>query len=102
LDVSILDMAFYLVPVKVSGNLLFFSFGSVILFFFLGSAIHFFFCSLLCGLSHHFLLCFGHDVLWIRIRHLKVWSLSRLLQRRILFLSFGRMAGRRFGVHGGE
>jgi hypothetical protein len=97
LDMSVLDMAFYPIPVKVLGNLLFFGFSSVILFFFLGSAIHFFFCSLLCGQSHNFLLCFGRDVLWIRIRRLRMWALSRLLQRRILLLSFGRMAGRRSG-----
>jgi hypothetical protein len=47
LDVNIFHVALYPVPVKVSRNLLFFSFGSVILLFFLGSAISFFFCSLL-------------------------------------------------------
>jgi hypothetical protein len=69
LDVSVLDMAFYPVPVKVSGNLLFLSLGSIVLLFLLGSAINFFFCGLLYGLSRCFLLCFGRNVLWIRICH---------------------------------
>jgi hypothetical protein len=56
-------MAFHPIPVKVLGNLLFFSLSPIILFFFLGSAIHFFFCSLLCGQSCHLLLCLGRDVL---------------------------------------
>jgi hypothetical protein len=68
LDVSVLDMAFYLIPVEVLGNLLFFSFSSVILFFLLSFAIRYFFCGLLCGQSRHFILSFGRDVLWIRIR----------------------------------
>jgi hypothetical protein len=72
LDMSILDMAFYPIPMKVLGNLLFFSLRSIILFFFLGSAIHLFLCSLLCGQSHHFLLGFGRDVLRIRIRRLRM------------------------------
>jgi hypothetical protein len=72
LDVSVLDMAFYPIPVKVLGNLLFFSFSSVILFFFLSSAIHFFFCGLLCGQSRHFLLGFRCDVLRIRIHRLRM------------------------------
>jgi hypothetical protein len=29
-------------------------------------------------------------------------ALSRLLQRGIFFLSFGRVAGRRSGIHGGK
>jgi hypothetical protein len=62
-------MAFYPVPMKVSGNLLFLSLGSIILLFFLGSAINFFFYGLLYGLSRCFLLCFGCNVLRIRIRH---------------------------------
>jgi hypothetical protein len=37
---SVLDMAFYPVPMEVLGNLLFFSLRSIILFFFLGSAIY--------------------------------------------------------------
>jgi hypothetical protein len=65
-------MAFYPVPVKVPGNLLFLSLNFVIMFFFLGSAINFFFCGLLCGLSHYFLLRFERDILLIRICH---WSM---------------------------
>jgi hypothetical protein len=62
---SIFDMAFYPVPVKVPGNLLFLSLDSVVLLFFLGFAIIFFFCCLLCGLSCYFLLHFGCDILQI-------------------------------------
>jgi hypothetical protein len=65
LDVIIFDMAFYPVPVKVPGNLLFLSLDSVVLLFFLGSTIIFFFCGLLCDLSHYFLLRFGCDILRI-------------------------------------
>jgi hypothetical protein len=39
LDVSVLDMAFYPVPVEVLGDLLFLGLSSVILFFLFGSAI---------------------------------------------------------------
>jgi hypothetical protein len=94
-------MAFYPVPVKVPGNLLFLSLGSVVLLFFLSSAIIFFFCSLLYGLSRCFLLCFRCDILQIRIHHWRMRSVSRLLQRRVFFLSIGRMAGRRSRIHGG-
>jgi hypothetical protein len=72
LDVSVLDMAFYPVPMKVPGNLLFLSLSFIILLLFLGSAVDFFFCSLFSGLSRYFLLCFGRDVLRIRIRHWRV------------------------------
>jgi hypothetical protein len=72
LDVSVLDMAFYPIPMKVLGNLLFFGFSSIILFFFLSSTIHFFFYGLLCSQSRHFILGFGRDVLQIRIRRLRV------------------------------
>jgi hypothetical protein len=65
LDVSVLDMAFYPVPMEVLGNLLFFGLSSIILFFLLGSAIYLFFCSFFCGQSCHFLLGLGRDVLWI-------------------------------------
>jgi hypothetical protein len=62
-------MAFYPVPVKVLRNLLFLSLNFIILLFFLRPAINFFFYDLLCGLSRCFLLCFGRNILWIRIRH---------------------------------
>jgi ABC-type Co2+ transport system permease subunit len=51
LDVGVLDMAFYPVPMEVLGNLLFFGLSSVILFFLLCIAIYLFFCSLFYGQS---------------------------------------------------
>jgi hypothetical protein len=97
---SIFDMAFYPVPVKVPGNLLFLGLDSIILLFFLGSAVVFFFYSLLRSLSRYLLLRFGCDILQIRICHRRMGSVSRLLHRRVFFLSFRRVAGRRSRIHG--
>jgi hypothetical protein len=80
LDVSIFDMAFYPVPVKVHGNLLFLGLDYAILLFLLGSAvISFLFCSLLRGLSRHLLFHFGCDILQIGIRHMRMGGVSGLL-----------------------
>jgi hypothetical protein len=93
---SIFDMAFYLVPVKVPRNLLFLGLDSAILLFFLGSAVvSFLFCSLLRGLSHHLLFRFGCDILRIGICHKRMGGVSRLLQGGVFFLGIGRMVGRR-------
>jgi hypothetical protein len=64
LDMSIFDMAFYPVPVKVHGNLLFLGPDSAILLFLFGPAIISF---LFRGLSRHLLFGFRCDVLWIGI-----------------------------------
>jgi hypothetical protein len=100
LDMSIFDMAFYPVPVKVPGNLLFLGLDSAILLFFLGSAVvSFLFCSLLRGLSRHLLFRFGCDILRIGIRHKRMGGVSRLLQGGVFFLSIRRMVGRRSWIH---
>jgi hypothetical protein len=100
LDMGIFDMAFYLVPVKVHGNLLFLGSDSAIQLFLFGFAIvSFLFCSLLRGLSRHLLFCFGCDILQIGIRHMRMGGASGLLQGRIFFLGIRRMAGRRSWIH---
>jgi hypothetical protein len=100
LDVSIFDMAFYLVPVKVHRNMLFLGSNSAILLFFFGPAIiSFLLCCLLHGLSRHLLFCFGCDILWIGIRHMRMGGVSGLLQRRIFFLGIRRMVGKRSWIH---
>jgi hypothetical protein len=100
LDVSIFDMAFYPVPMKVHGNLLFLdSDSAILLFFFCPAIISFLLCCLPHGLSRHLLFCFGCDILRIGIRHMRMGGVSGLLQRRIFFLGVGRMAGRRSSIH---
>jgi hypothetical protein len=95
-------MAFYPVPVEVPRNMLFFCLGSAILLFFLGFAIvSLFFHHLLRSLPGHLLFRFGCNILRIGIRHCRVGGVSRLLQRRVFFLSIGRMAGRRSRIHVG-
>jgi hypothetical protein len=69
LDVSILDMAFFPVPMEVLGNLLFFSLGALVLLLLFGLAIRFFIRGLFCGRPRHLLLGFGCNIFWIRIRH---------------------------------
>jgi hypothetical protein len=100
LDMSIFDMAFYPVLVKVHGSLLFLGPDSAILLFFFGPAIiSFLFCYLFCSLSRHLLFGFRCDVLSIRICHRRMGGVSRLLQWRIFFLGIGRMAGRGSRIH---
>jgi hypothetical protein len=97
---SIFDMAFYLVPMKVYGNLLFLGSNSAILLFLFGPAIiSFLFCCLFHGLSRHLLFCFGCDILRIGIHHMRMGGVSGQLQGRIFFLIIGRMAGRRSRIH---
>jgi 1-acyl-sn-glycerol-3-phosphate acyltransferase len=97
---SIANMAFYPVTVKVPWNLLFFSLGSAIQFFFLGFAIiSFFFCHLFHGLPRRLLFGFGCNILWIGIHHWRVGGVSGLLQGRVFLLSGRRMAGRRSRIH---
>jgi hypothetical protein len=97
---SIFDMAFYLVPLKVHGNLLFLGPDSATLLLLFGPAIIFFlFCCLFRSLSRHLLFDFRCDVLRIRIRHMRMGGVSRLLQWRIFFLGVGRMAGRGSWIH---
>jgi hypothetical protein len=80
LDVSIFDMAFYPVPVKVHGNLLFLGSDYAILLFLLGSTVlSFHLCSLLRGLSRHLLFRFGCDILRIGIHHMRMGGVSGLL-----------------------
>jgi hypothetical protein len=80
MDMSIFDMAFYPVPVKVHGNLLFLGPDSAILLFFFGPAIiSFLFCCLFCGLSCHLLFCFRCDIFRIGICHMRMGGVSRLL-----------------------
>jgi hypothetical protein len=98
---SISDMAFYPVPVEVLRNLLFFGLDSAILLFFLGFAVVSFFRRFLRSLPRHLLFCFGCNILQIGIRHWRVGGMSRLLQRRVFFLSIRRMAGRRSRIHVG-
>jgi hypothetical protein len=78
---SIFDMAFYPVPVKVHGDLLFLGPDSAILLFFLGPTVVFllFYCPF-HGLSRHLLFGLRCDVLWIGIRHRRMRVESRLLQ----------------------
>jgi hypothetical protein len=103
MDVSVFDMAFYPVPVKVHWDLLFLRPDTAILFciFFLIPAI----ISLLvhhpfCGLFHN--LFFGRcDILWIGICRRIVGCEGQLLQWRIFLLGVRGVAGRRSGAHDG-
>jgi hypothetical protein len=65
---SIFDVAFYHVPVKVHGNMLFLGPVSAILLFFLSPAIVFLLVRCpFCSLSRHLLFGFGCDILQIGI-----------------------------------
>jgi hypothetical protein len=100
LDMSIFDMAFYPVPVKVHGNLLFLGSDSAILLFLFGPAIIFLlFCCLFHGLPRHLLFGLRCDILWVGICHRRMGGVSRLLQWRVFFLGVRRMAGRGSRIH---
>jgi hypothetical protein len=101
LDMSIFDMAFYPVPVKVHGDLLFLNPDSAILLFLFSPAIIFLlFCCPFCGLSRHLLFGLRCNVLRIGIHHRRMGGESRLLQWRIFFLGIERMAGKGYRNHG--
>jgi hypothetical protein len=68
LDVGVLDAGFLPVPVEVLGNLLF-----ILSFLFLNLAIC---CGLIWVCTRHLLFSFGHNVLWIQIRHPRMISLA--------------------------
>jgi hypothetical protein len=100
--VSVFDVAFHPVPVKVHENLLFLGSDSAILLyiFLFGPAIVFLlFCCPFCGLSRHLLFGLRCDILWIGICHRRMEGESRLLQRRIFFLGVRRMVGRGSRIH---
>jgi hypothetical protein len=99
LDMSIFDMAFHPVPVKVHGDLLFLGPGSTILLFFFGPAIIFLFYYLFRGLSCHLFFGFRCDVLWIGLRRRRMGGVSRLLRWRIFFLDVERIVGRGSWIH---
>jgi hypothetical protein len=65
LDVSVLDMGFLPIPMKVLGDLFFFSLGPILLFFFFSLAIRFSVCGILCVCPLHLLLGFRCDIFWI-------------------------------------
>jgi hypothetical protein len=68
LDVRILNSGFLPVPVEVLGNLLFFDLST----FLLSLAI----CGIIRVCTRHILFGFGHDVLWVQIRHYGMFSLD--------------------------
>jgi hypothetical protein len=69
LDVRILNTGFLPVPMEVLGDLLFF----VLSFFLLSLAIR---CGVIWVRTRHLIFGFGHVVLWVQIRHPRMFSLD--------------------------